>query len=79
MDCESAPLDAADAGNNEENHGDNGKLSVTCARPVTHTRWRVARGDNNAEVAQCAANIRWTSATMMAYQVTFANLLAIGA
>ena len=76
MDCESAPLDAADAGNNEENHGDNGKLSVTCARPVTHA---LARGDNNAEVAQCAANIRWTSATMMAYQVTFANLLAIGA
>ena len=76
MDCESAPLDAADAGNNEENHGDNGKLSVTCARPVTHA---LAREDNNAEVAQCAANIRWTSATMMAYQVTFANLLAIGA
>ena len=37
MDCESAPLDAADVGNNEENRRDNGRLSVTCARGVTHT------------------------------------------
>ena len=36
LDGESA--DAADAsGNNEENHGDNGMLSVTCGRAVTHT------------------------------------------
>ena len=33
-----ARVDAADArGYNEENHGDNGMLSVTCARAVTHT------------------------------------------
>ena len=40
LDCESARVDAADAdalGNNEQNHGDNGSLSVTCAQAVTHT------------------------------------------
>ena len=40
LDCESARVDAADAdalGNNEQNHGDNGRLSVTCAQAVTHT------------------------------------------
>ena len=39
LDCESARRPVG-RGYNEENHGDNGLLSVTCARGVTH---RIAR------------------------------------
>ena len=37
LDCESVRVDADALGDNEENHGDNGRLSVTCAQAVTHT------------------------------------------
>ena len=52
-----ARVDAADApGYNEENHGDNGMLSVTCARAVTHT---IARDGVLRNVYMCVCTY-WT-------------------
>ena len=50
-------------GYNEENHGDNGMLSVTCAWAVTH---RIARG-----FAQCICDVCtycWILVGAIAYQ-----------